>query len=137
MEMFGNISLLIECLIGFSLIFIAIYYCKSIFIVRTHSDMMLSAVQINTRDLYIYTFLPVMTYGPAILNIFKDNETLVDLQRVLVGLSGFLNAVAYMFQRMRSSEVDRISVESLEDYTETKNRDSIQTLLMAEANQNC
>ena len=98
---------------------------------------MRDAIQVRTKDLFIYALLPFFTFGSlwlGSLSSISNSATISTIQHILVGLLGFMNSLVFFFQRMRSQEKDRAATaffdNAIDDYS---GRDSIQGMLFAEA----
>ena len=115
-------------LILISMVLVLFSYCRSVSRLDSYSDSVLYLVQVRTRDLYIYSFLPFITFGPAVVSILLksifdfENEIFDDVLGIFSGLSGFFNSMAYFFQRMnlRKMSVIRRSTECYESMTDDR-----------------
>ena len=98
---------------------------------------MRDAIQIRTRDLFIYALLTLFTFGSLWLGslpVVSNSTTISTVQHILVGLLGFMNSLVFFFQRIRSQETGRMAAEFLDSIADDhKERDSIQRMLFAEA----
>ena len=132
-------------------ILITFFYCRSASLIKSYSRIMRSAIQIRLRDVYIYSFLPLIHLGVGqsstyffdvcLFSSCSEQEwqvlsIVIEIAQCLVGLTGFTNTMVFFVQRMKSSEEgNRTSIERLESLIREKiSRDSVQILLTAAAN---
>ena len=111
-----------------SLVLTVLFYCMSIFTLRSQPEMVQILTKIKVIHLYVYAFLPFVIFAPSILDLLVGESIpwLNRVQMVLVGLMGFLNSMIYFHQRRRSSDKKRISIQHVENFVEDKKiRDSI------------
>ena len=120
---------------GLTMILIMWFYCKSISALNNHSEMIVMITQIKKRDLYVYAFLPLIAFGPSGINdalsaVFGlDIVGLSMFSNIILGLSGFMNATVYFFQRFKSGNGNKISLECVESQWEGNlNKESLDRL---------
>ena len=100
------------------LMIITVFYCKSSKLVsKMYSRMMSSAIQVKTKDLYIYSYLRLFMFGPVIMYMGLTilypsySSTLQCISTLLLGFAGFTNVLVYFVQRRRFAMSGRISME--------------------------
>ena len=114
------ISTMVPLIVPLSLILFL--YWKSVCLLREHSDIVLAAIQLRARDLYIYSFVTMLTIGPTIvyyalrlIYVTADFNPWDKIAYSTVGLGGFANSLVYFFQRRSSiQENQKIQMERLE-----------------------
>ena len=122
------------------LMFVIICYLKSVYLLKLHSDIILSAIQLKVKDVYIYTFVQIFTYIPTIVFFVlrltyynTDFGAWGTLPGFFLGLSGFANCFVYFFKRLNSIESDQqTKLEKLETYISFR-RDTADKMLIREA----
>lgn len=91
-----------------SLIWTTICYLKSISILKSYSDQSAESIRNTMKNLYIYSFVQIITTGPVIIYTFVEallesaSALMMTIVLVPVGFLGFANSLAYFFQRASS-----------------------------------
>ena len=124
-----------------SLSLILFLYWKSVCLLREHSDIVLAAIQLRARDLYIYSFATILTIGPSIvyytlklIYITADFNPWDKIAYSTIGLGGFANSLVYFFQRRISiGDGRKTKMEKLECLA-IERSDSINNMLCREVN---
>jgi len=113
-----------------SLIVTCIYYGRCIKILRDESESELRSTKVYIRNLRIYSFVQLLTYGPSLLYlflfVFQDVEIDDGVERYLEGISeglaaltGFINAAIFSFQgptNYKKSFADQIDLDLTQDF---------------------
>ena len=112
-----------------------IFYYKCVQVLKSHSELVLSAIQLRVKDLYIYLVFQVLTFGPCTMysisiivfpmaDIYPWNKIAI----FLLGFTGFADSFVYFFQRKGATKKEQ--TDDLHDVSTIVNpRDSADMML--------